>query len=359
MGQSGSRDKSVIIEGLQNIVSESLLKSMNTCDQSSVIDQRVSMYCNPDLTNIVTHDNVPVTVYEENQACHRCMNSVFSSLKSRHVLEQELWTPTDPARVRLPIDDEYQLLLDSLEACGISTCKACSLVNVTQNSISRAGPQTCRYQIVNDTRIDANLNAAITQSLLRYRDLLSGVTRALAGDDLTLISTRISTQLRSSITDEFISTVNARLTSSQYLTMESSTATYVNGVTQYNALTLILQQVVDSNIVLQSINEAFIDYVARVADEQRGLDDLGKLIFASSLKAVTVLDTIVGQVLIFSLGALGVLVFVVLAFILYKSFTRAWDSFRGPSPDRQAVVDTLTVGEGEIGNVEMASSSIA
>jgi len=310
-----SPNKDAVIQTTQEIIASAIVTSFNSCDQTAIVDQQISITCHPSFSD-------PNMVYEANTACGNCNSAVFKGMLQQHVLEEKLNTANpSQARVRLPINNEFVLMLSRLGICGISTCKACSLANVTQASFISAS-STCYDQITDVNLFKTNLTSLISQSLLSNQDVLAGVAKAFANSNVTQVSEVLSSQIASYANYSFLQDIASRMQSSQIITINGSSVEE-NNITQTNAFTIALQSVITNNIVENALGTEIFNLVEQVANSQNTLDDAGNLVFQSSVDFVAAINNVVGQVLISVLVVLGVVILFIIGYSFVKGIKGA------------------------------------
>ena len=305
-----SKDRQAIIRATNEIVATAIVTSINQCNDQTLTTQNVKLTCAP--SNLEAN----TTVYEANSSCTRCIENVFNGMQSQHDLERKLWSK-GPAQVRLPINDEYMLLMGRLGTCGMTVCKACTIANVSQANILSTN-SSCFSNIDQQASFKTNLSSLLKQQLVNNQDILAGVAKAFGNSNVSNITENLTNLISSKADTNFINSVFRQITSTQNITLQSNGSTTVNNISQINTFNIALQLVSQANIAENSISNDVFQTVAEVANQQNTLNDVGTLVFESTVTFVGAIDSIVGKVMLAALITLGVIVLVIIAYALYR-----------------------------------------
>lgn len=310
-------DKSpeALIQVTREITATAIVLSVNQCQEVASISQDIVITCLPDLP-----EN---EVYENNSACGACFRAVFNGMLAGHAQERQVWQRGGEVKVRLPINQEYALLLGRLGTCGINTCKACSLANVTQSNVLNES-STCYDSIKSEANFKNNLTSIVQQQLLNNQDVLSGVAQALGAQGVNKITEKIVSRISSRVTSTFLNNLGNVMQSAQVITIDASGSTTSQNISQYSAFNLALQAVTEQNIIEDTIDTAVFNTISQVANDQNTLNDIGEVVFESTVDFTKAINNSVGQVMIATLVALGVVVLVVIGYALYRFFKKTF-----------------------------------
>lgn len=304
-----SKSKQAIINVTNSIVASAIIMSVENCGSNEVATQEIHLTCNPD---------VPTgEVYEQNVSCNTCNEAVFEGMLAQHALERKMWAQGAEVKVRLPINQEYALMMGRIGTCGVNTCKACSLANVTQSSILN-GSSTCYDQLRSKTNFSANMTSLVQEQLLNNQDVLSGVAQALGAQGVNKLTETIVNQINSTVTDRFLDEVVLEMKAKQDITIDGSSTTVTN-ISQYSAFNIALKQVTENDIATKSISDAVFSTVAEVANQQNTLNDIGEVVFEATVDFTKAIDNTVGQIMISVLVVLGVTVSAIIGYAIYKA----------------------------------------
>jgi hypothetical protein len=306
-----SKDKSALVQATNEIIATSIILSINQCNSLEASTQNIEITCFPNLPS--------GTVYEMNSACGTCNRAVFLGMLAAHEQERKVWDKGGEVKVRLPIDEEFVLMLGRTGTCGLNSCKACSLANVTQANII-TGNSECYNSMRSTVNFQANLSSLISQQLLNNQDVLSGVATAFGVKGVDNITEKIVNQISSNVTSTFLTETIEKMSNTQIIQLNASGKTSFNNISQYSAFNIALEAVTTEQIVSRSINEAVFDLVAQIAEEQNTLGELGNVIFEASIDFTKAIDNSVGKVMIAVLIALGLVVLFIIVYALYKFF---------------------------------------
>jgi hypothetical protein len=314
-----SKDKTALVQATNEIVATAIILSVNECNSVETSSQDITITCDPLLPDEKTGQTWEV--YEANPACGKCNEAVFKGMLAQHALERRMWDQGKEVKVRLPINEEYVLMLGRIGTCGINTCKACSLSNVTQSNILR-GNSSCYIQMRSQANFKTNLTTLIQEQLVNNQDVLSGVAKAFGAEGVNNLTEKIVNQITSNTSENFLNLTVDNMTSSQVINMNIGGTTSVNNISQYSAFNIALDAVTKEDIVNKSISDAVFSTVAEVANEQNTLNDLGEVVFESTVDFTKAINNSVGKVMIAVLIGLGAVVAFIIGYALYKFFRK-------------------------------------
>jgi len=304
------KSKTALIKATQEIVATAIVTSLNQCNAAADSAQNIIIKCDP-----VIPPNLGYDVYEGNPACGQCNSSVFTGMLKQHEMERKMWE-SGPAQVRLPINQEFILLIGRLGTCGTVTCKACALANVSQVNIIDSKNE-CYQTLTNENVFKTNLNTLVNQQLLSNQDILAGVAQAFGKNDSEKISEDITNFISSNVDTTFLNNIATNVQSQQTIQVTGQ-STFSNNVSQYSVFNSALDAVIQEQIIERSISDAMFTLIEQVANQQNTLSSVGEILFTSTITFVAAVNNVVGQVLIATLAALGVVVLFILGFTLYK-----------------------------------------
>jgi hypothetical protein len=325
------RSKRAMIDVTNEIISRSLVQSITDCTFSGAARQRVSVSCHPELRSLGSSTETPGVynwsidpeVYEGNASCGQCVDGVISGMLAHHELERRVWDERNgEVRVRLGINDELVLMSRRLELCGAGMCKACVLRDVNQyTAIDTTGDNLCKSSATVSKSFRVNVEAALRSQLEQNQDVLSSVASMFGLDTKLDIVNELTSRITSEDITRIVNASMLAIRSSQSLTFSSSGGSMLRGVGQTSALAATMRVVVDSNISTKIMSDAEWNVLAQMVREQSTLSSVGDLLFESVTAVVSMVDTIIGQVLIAALVLLGVVVIGLLGYVFY---TRGW-----------------------------------
>lgn len=314
MGSKQSKDQHGLITLTNEIVSKSIIKTMTSCFQESSVSQNVELLCDPTLKK-VDKDNPNISVYEENSSCTRCINNVKNDLDAQITLEKLKWESSE-TKVRQPINTFYSDILDKLETCGVTVCKACVFSNITQSNIVNAN-SVCIQNFRDTTGIQSNISSLLRQQFLNNKDALSGVVSTLKNDNLETITDNISNRITSTMSETFFKELSSRIQDAQTIVVKGSNIK-LNQLSQDATFAIIEKYVDKVNIALLAYSSETFAALATEINNQNTLNDLGDVIFESSISFVNALDSSIGKVMFAVLIALGVIFISVVIYSLYS-----------------------------------------
>lgn len=311
--KSCGKSTTALIQATREIISTAVVLSINQCASDDTSLQGITITCNPNLASD--------EVYEQNAACGTCNRNVFDGVLSGHQQEREVWNRGGSVKVRLPIDDEYVLTLGRIGTCGMISCKACSLANVTQANILNIN-SNCYQQVESSTNFQNNLTGLVQQQLLSNQDVLAGAAQVLGERNVSKLTERIVDRISSNVNSTFLNQVVAQMKSSQIIQIDSGTSVSLNNISQYNAFNVVLNEVTEEQVVEKSINTAVFASIAQIANQQNTLNDVGEVVFEATVDFTKAVDNSVGQVMFAVLAALGAVVLAIIGYAIYKFVKR-------------------------------------
>jgi len=311
----GHRTKDVLIDAVNNIVSESYTQALTTCASSAVASQSIVMKCHPASYN--ANGSPTDFVYEENAACKACMSDVFKGMSDQHADEKQKWSDGGAAKVRLPIDTEFQLMYDRLETCGLTMCKACVLVNATQESLL-SSVSRCKDNADFQSNYESNLGNNITAQLNNNQDVLSSLANLLQKPDVTSVSQTIQNSITNVTKQEFSNSLVAALSSAQTVVIDSNGGTVVRNLLQNTTAASVVQFMSKEDVAQQAFASDWLKEAAAIANDQNTLSDVGEVIGQGGVTLAKTLESIVGKILLAVLVFLGVVVLFIACMIIYR-----------------------------------------
>lgn len=312
--------KTALIQSSSQIVATAIVLSIHQCNSFEGLDQQINIGCHPQFTD-------PTEVYEQNPACGSCNSAVFSGMMAQHALERQMWDQGATVHVRTPIDQEFTLVLGRLQNCGTTSCKACALTNVTQYNVISQNSQ-CFIQMANQANFQANLTNLINQTLLNNQDVLSGVADQLQSHDMAQINDTLVTKISSYVNETFLTSVVQQMQSQQVISINASNLSG-NNISQYTAFTTALNAVTTNNIVEQALGDAFFSAVSQIANDQNTLNEIGEIIFGSTITFTKAISNAVGQIMLASIVLLAVVIVVIAVMMIVRAVKKSGSAVKG------------------------------
>jgi hypothetical protein len=302
---------SSLVKAVNEIVTASIVRTITQCDQQTTLVQNVRVSCNP---TVAEGDEV----YEDNAACTLCLQSVRLDQEERDRLERARWQ-NDPNRAKViqTKDAMYASVLRGMEICGLSVCKACVLLNATQRNIFDAS-MSCVQSSITASAITSNLENILRQQLESNRDVLSATLQDLGVESVESVVQNVATSISQNITSEFLSSLKQVVNSFQTIQIVSNSSIRANGFTQGSIITGVQSFVSSQSVALKSIGEARFQAIADIIARQNTLNDIGQVIFASTVTFARALDSSVGLIMFAVLGILGIIAIIVIVYLVYR-----------------------------------------
>ena len=306
---SCDKSKQGIINATNRIISAAIIKSVNNCSSSVVSSQNVEILCQ--------NKSNPTEIYEANQSCTTCMNNVFQGMQDHYKQEREQNTENPKsAKVRLKFDTQLDMLNKRMFQCGVETCKACSLINVSQNNVITSG-SNCYQQIQNQANFSVNIRAILKQQLLSNKDVLAGVVNALNNTNIDSITDTISNDIETRITNNYLKNLSTSIQSGQSINVVSG-STSVSSVSQYNMFQSIVKSVNNDNIASDVLNNSLLTAIEKSVNQENTLNDFGEVIFNVVNTPLGAINKTVEYVMISVLSFLGLLTIILIIYLAVK-----------------------------------------
>ncbi len=298
-----------LINATNNIVSIAIAKSISNCFADQIALQNTRIKCKP---------RVPedITVFEANAACGQCIQNILLASQRQNEMERILWTNTNPAQVRLPIDQYYASIIQEAESCGLSYCKACVLTDITQMNIVQSTDQ-CISTFMTNTNIQSNLTTLIQQQFLNNQDVLAAAAQVFASKDVSDLTDTVTNNLMAVVNTQFLEDLQKDIQTSQIIQLTSDTQVSLSHVSQ-SSISVVAQKFVDdNNVAVMAFGEEIFSAMANIVTQQNTLNSVGQAIFQSTLTFTSAINSSVGLVMFAMIIVLGVTVLAILGFLIY------------------------------------------
>jgi hypothetical protein len=316
------KSKKGLIEATNSIITSAITNSFVSCMSEVKSLQYASVTCHPNLDTLAVRTDDPKrrpTVFEENQECTNCIESAFRGLHHWHELEERRWLNTsNEVAVITSFDKELATMTNALEVCGMQSCKACNMVNVTQSNTIDA-TQGCTAKIDLETKFKNNLTGIITQELTNNQDVLSAAAKVLGTDGLGTLTQELTNRISTHVTKLEIDAAILNIQSTQRFTY-SGQAGSVGGISQVNAFNVVQQYVTDSKFSTKAVSDVDFQSMADILNKQNTMDSLGNLVFHSTVDLTEAINSAAGQFMMFTVGILAVLFLAIFSYLAYKGF---------------------------------------
>lgn len=349
-GKNCGHSKYGLINATENLVVMSIINSINDCNSSATIEQLLAIGCNPDISEFkiakqcvdtndefipnCSSDTIPVTVYEENKNCANCLQGIFDSIAYQGQLERHVWIrDKDKSQVRSDINDVVKKMSENIKGCGMTSCKACTLSNISQKNIITLN-QDCFNQTKLKSSVQENLSGLLQEQLASNKDVISAISEALQSNDIQKISTKLSTSITTNINDSFYSSLESKITQSQIISSNycnesllngdcpNNNSSNINGLTQYSLTSIIAQQVQENNIIQNAKLDSLFNDIIAILDKNNTLDSLGDIVFESTITFVSAFTSVIGKIMIIMGIILGTIVLVLICLGIYRLVKR-------------------------------------
>ena len=305
-------DHGGMVNAMNQIISMSVVKSVNNCDTNTKTTQTFNLFCNP-----IIDPNASYTVYEGNPSCTDCIQGHFDAWKGQVESEKKLWTSPQQTIVRQDINKSYNILINGLSACGINTCKACSIQNVNQSNMINISSDCNNIEQVQKV-FNANVRGLVSQQLTQNQDILASAMKTLVTNNANSVIDTISTSISSKITTNTINNWIQNAFKFQNITLKASGTVVTNNISQANIYNSVVESVSKTDISSKVLDELNFQLFETIINSQQTLNSVGETVFKSVTGFLGLIDGIVGRVLVATAAILGLVVFVIVFFIIYK-----------------------------------------
>lgn len=299
-----------LIQMFNTLIATAISKTITNCFQNQTAEQLTRIRCNPKLPN-------SDSVYEENVACSQCIDSVLQGNLYQNQIQRKLWQ-TSPATVRMPINTMYETILEQMEVCGLTYCKACALSNITQVNMVQADAE-CISISMTSTNINLNLSSSISQMFLSNKDVLSATVQTLGVKDMQQATQIITSSILTVVNDSFLSDLRQTISQSQVIELISETSVRLNNISQASCSTITQKFVSDNEVITKAISESVLQSISTQIDSQNTLDSLGGIFSSSTTTFLSALSNAAGKIMFACVVLLGVIVLGIIAYFIYKN----------------------------------------
>lgn len=329
------RSRTAVLKAVNEITATAVTKMMSSCTSNVNLAQNVVIRCQPVLSD-------PNSIYENNAVCKSCIGDVFQGMSQQHALERQQWSKleqqkqTSQIQVHLPIHDEYQLIYERMSAC-VSVCKACHVSNITQSNFVSTD-LSCSTKLLNKLDLSTNINSLVKQQLTNNQDILSSLADSLTNPSVSSIVDNVSNHIANNFVNTYQNKIQAGFFSNQNVVVQNAS---VQGITQTAAYTAVLKQLEDDQFSASIINSTLLDDIQTIVNQQTTLDQLGQLLITPTVTLISTINTVIGRVLIGCLVVLGVLMFVVIAYLVYRAIAKLGKiaDANSNNPQKQAEIE--------------------
>lgn len=290
----GNTSQQAVVNGINSMVADVFINIALFCNSNSTSQQTVNIKCQP-------YTDSATIIWELNPGCQKCIQGIVDAQLRYYKFQQDLWANRAPS-VQGSIDTDYQNVISEFINCGSTACKACSVQNVSQNTVIQTVLNCAAVNNIQNT-LNQQLTAQITQNLTNNQDLLSPLATMLGASTTNSMITNLTNRIEALITTNVIADITQQISNNQVLNITGSGGSLnVNGSTQDSAFNSIMTYLGTNNIFNNVFQQAQWDVLQDLINEQSTIDTLGNLIPKSVGDLEKLVSNIVGQIVLAVLG---------------------------------------------------------
>jgi len=303
---NGGISQSAIVNQTNIMVSNVIVNIALYCNTQDISDQMISVKCNPQYQNASI-------VWEQNSSCQACVVNVTNNQLQYYKNVERLWN-SKPAGVSLPINQDFQNIINDFVSCGLNSCKACVLENVSQSSVITSVLNCQAFNNVQNT-ISQQMIAQVTQNLTNNQDMLAPLAEMLGSSSTSDVIYNVTNRIMTLLTEDVVANLTQQVSNNQTLSLNlHGGETQIIGSTQNSAYNSVMKYLGDTNLLNNILESSQWDELLQLYNEQNTIDSLGNTIVASVNLLTQLLNNVVGQVVII---VLCLVVVIFLAMVIY------------------------------------------
>jgi hypothetical protein len=305
--------KEAVISLTNSLVAESTLVVENDCIVSTLSSQNIILGCNPMLNN---------KRYEDNSTCLACLNDITQAWQTQLYQETRMWNAGNLPSVRINFDTEFRDIMQQQEACKV-VCKACSFSNNSQKSTINV-QASCTFDETVVIKVQAQITASLMGQLNTYTDVLSAFAQTIGAKQSQELEAVLSNIVRTTFNGDILNQMISVIENNQTLIYKNfQTASDVSGNSQESGITAMVTYLADNGIANNMLSTAQWDLMFQIYTDNTTIDDIGTTVFKSIDAIVSVVDTVLGYILLGTIVFLGaVLVAIIILYIVRKMKTK-------------------------------------
>jgi hypothetical protein len=295
LDSNGQLDTSGANGIVSNIVSYGFTTASLTCDQSFVVDQDFSIFCN---------DWEKGEKVANNKNCVQCKQMVTDILKAREELEHKARTKNSNYQVQVPSSDLIDKLSGKLpnqnDGACMYVCMQCVSKNITQNLELKLTAECESHNSTFRTAFTKGMSLQAETEVKKHMNALKNTGFVINNKaDITNLSTQLANTISTMTSDTIVRGLHqsALIMQSTQITPKSTSVVFANG--SQNITTSMFSTLASKTYTDEKVKNA-IDYNIR-KDEvklQTSFNDLVKDLEASVDTMESLLKTVVGKIII-------------------------------------------------------------
>jgi hypothetical protein len=307
----GSSTKEVAVNQVNSIVATVFTSIALTCSNTALSQQAIVVGCSPQLDN---PDLEVAQPYENQPQCTICMDNIVADRIQYYNLQRTAWAAGAPVNVALPIDQDYNAVVQAFIACGQSSCKACSYTNLSESTVIK---NILSCEAFNNIRnnISQSLTQQVTQSLTNNQDFLAPLATMLGASSFQQIVNNVVTRIQTKITQDVVEGVANTISNNQILILNNGDA---QGLTQQSAFNCAVNYFSQTQIFNSIFTDEQWQQLQDLANDQNTIDSVGNAVVKAISDMEKFSKSTVGIIVIFILSLVGVVFVVLVLYVLIR-----------------------------------------
>jgi len=307
----GQNSTQIIVQQANDIVATIMTNIATYCVSDDISDQILNIECNPPLTS--------GKVFENNDACLKCLDNIVFERTSYYNLQESLWKSGEQKpKVRLPINQDYQNTIQKFIDCTTSNiCKACVVQDISQKTLLSSVIDCKAFSNVKNT-IDQQLMESITQKLTNHQDVLSPLARMLGASNSDDVVENLANRASTLLSVSVISNIQQQISSFQTLSINFKTKGLTKNITQNSAYHSVQSYLQKTNLMNNIFTELEWKQLEDLINDQTTITALGDLTTKAIGILTKVLKSVLGKIVIFILILIGIIFTGIILYISIK-----------------------------------------
>lgn len=309
------------------------------CSTVDTASQTISIECTPPVTD-------PNSIYELNSSCISCFSGVRDTRLQYYSFQEQAWKNGEQVPgVKMPIDQDFQDVIQQFISCTKNHCKACVAENLSQKTIIQSVLSCQAFNQVKNS-INQQLMNSITQKLTNNQDMLAPLAGALGAKTTNDLVYNLTNRISVKITNNVISNIQQQISSQQSININNGGGTLnQKGVNQQSAFHSIQTYLQRTNIFNNILSSQQWSLMQKLANEQNTVGSLGNTVVKSVAYLSKLLSNVVGKVVLFVLVMVGVIAVGILMYIVSNLIRKELKKQHDKDIQKQALAEHLPVFE--------------
>lgn len=298
---SGGSSRSVVVKGVNDILSSSFVNLQTTCKTDVTVSQDVDISCQP-LADGGGY-------YEARRPCVKCYEQILLEQKELYDIYQTQWAAAGKV-TRLPAyKDDMGRWLTRLGGC-LTSCKACVFSDISISSVSTWDSScTIDTDVVRQFRSQVKEN--INQALTNNQDVLSSFAGMLGATDKSEVVENVTNRINNRIGIDFLQEMQNSLSAKQQIEFQGS-SNITSGIHQQAAVDALSSFLAENKVAESMFSNSEWAAVAKLQNDENTIGELGNLVKKTVVGVGEASSTLLGQIL---MGVVGILCAVLLILV--------------------------------------------